>query len=85
MSESGLSRYPVYEETIDNIVGIVLAKDLIPVLAQPARAVLDRAAHAAGVLRSGIARRSRTCSRISSGARSTWRSCSTSTAAPRAS
>jgi CBS domain containing-hemolysin-like protein len=30
--ESQRSRYPVYEETIDNIVGLVLAKDLIPVL-----------------------------------------------------
>jgi CBS domain containing-hemolysin-like protein len=26
------SRYPVYEESIDNIVGLVLAKDLIPLL-----------------------------------------------------
>jgi CBS domain containing-hemolysin-like protein len=26
------SRYPVYEESIDNIIGLVLAKDLIPVL-----------------------------------------------------
>jgi CBS domain containing-hemolysin-like protein len=26
------SRYPVYEETIDDIIGLVLAKDLIPVL-----------------------------------------------------
>jgi CBS domain containing-hemolysin-like protein len=26
------SRYPVYEESIDNIVGLMLAKDLIPVL-----------------------------------------------------
>ncbi|HEV2641345.1 MAG TPA: hemolysin family protein, partial [Candidatus Elarobacter sp.] len=34
VSESGLSRYPVYEETIDDIVGVVLAKDLIPVLAK---------------------------------------------------
>jgi CBS domain containing-hemolysin-like protein len=32
VEESGRSRYPVYEETIDNIVGLVLAKDLIPVL-----------------------------------------------------
>ena len=30
--ETQRSRYPVYEETIDNIVGLVLAKDLIPVL-----------------------------------------------------
>jgi CBS domain containing-hemolysin-like protein len=34
VSESGLSRYPVYEETIDDIVGIILSKDLIPVLAR---------------------------------------------------
>ena len=34
VSESGNSRYPVYEETIDDIVGLVLAKDLIPVLAR---------------------------------------------------
>jgi CBS domain containing-hemolysin-like protein len=32
VEESGRSRYPVYEDTIDNIVGLVLAKDLIPVL-----------------------------------------------------
>ncbi|MEO6879174.1 MAG: hemolysin family protein [Gemmatimonadaceae bacterium] len=32
---SGRSRYPVYEETIDNIVGIVLAKDLLRVLRSP--------------------------------------------------
>jgi CBS domain containing-hemolysin-like protein len=32
VDESGLSRFPVYEDTIDNIVGIVLAKDLIPAL-----------------------------------------------------
>jgi CBS domain containing-hemolysin-like protein len=30
--ETQRSRYPVYEESIDNIVGLVLAKDLIPVL-----------------------------------------------------
>ena len=33
VSESGMSRYPVYEETIDDIIGIILAKDLIPILA----------------------------------------------------
>ena len=30
VDESGLSRFPVYEGSIDNIVGIVLAKDLLP-------------------------------------------------------
>jgi putative hemolysin len=32
VDESGLSRFPVYEDSIDNVVGIVLAKDLIPAL-----------------------------------------------------
>ena len=41
VSESGLSRYPVYEETIDDIVGIILSKDLIPILAhRPAEFML---------------------------------------------
>jgi putative hemolysin len=29
------SRYPVYEETIDNIIGLVLVKDLLPILRDP--------------------------------------------------
>ena len=33
VQESGFSRYPVYEDSIDDIVGIVLAKDLLPLLA----------------------------------------------------
>jgi magnesium and cobalt exporter, CNNM family len=37
LEESGRSRYPVYEDSIDNIIGLVLAKDFIPVLhAHPA-------------------------------------------------
>ena len=35
VEESGRSRYPVYEESIDNIIGLVLAKDLIPILRSP--------------------------------------------------
>ncbi len=33
--ETQRSRYPIYEESIDNIIGVVLAKDLIPVLRNP--------------------------------------------------
>jgi CBS domain containing-hemolysin-like protein len=32
IEETQRSRYPVYDDSIDNIVGLVLAKDLIPVL-----------------------------------------------------
>lgn len=35
IDESGRSRYPVYEDSIDNIIGLVLAKDLIPILRAP--------------------------------------------------
>ena len=35
VEESGISRYPVYEETLDDIVGVVLAKDLLRVVARP--------------------------------------------------
>ena len=33
--ETQRSRYPVYEDSIDNVIGLVLAKDLIPVLRDP--------------------------------------------------
>lgn len=32
VEESGVSRYPVYDESIDDIIGIVLAKDLLKAL-----------------------------------------------------
>jgi CBS domain containing-hemolysin-like protein len=32
VEESGRSRYPVYEESLDNIVGLILTRDLIAVL-----------------------------------------------------
>jgi CBS domain containing-hemolysin-like protein len=35
VEETHRSRYPVYDESIDNIIGLVLAKDLIPVLRRP--------------------------------------------------
>jgi CBS domain containing-hemolysin-like protein len=35
VEETRRSRYPVFDETIDNIVGLVLAKDLIPILRRP--------------------------------------------------
>ena len=37
VEETRRSRYPVYEETIDDIIGLVLAKDLIPILRLPQR------------------------------------------------
>ncbi|HEV8447516.1 MAG TPA: hemolysin family protein [Gemmatimonadaceae bacterium] len=37
ITDSGRSRYPVYEDTIDNIIGIVLAKDVLAVLRSPPR------------------------------------------------
>jgi CBS domain containing-hemolysin-like protein len=36
--EEGHSRLPVYEGTLDNVVGVVLAKDLIPILWERSRA-----------------------------------------------
>ena len=35
--DEGHSRIPVYEETIDEIIGILYAKDLLPILKSPAR------------------------------------------------
>jgi CBS domain containing-hemolysin-like protein len=32
VQEGGFSRYPVYSETIDHIVGVLLAKDLLPMV-----------------------------------------------------
>jgi CBS domain containing-hemolysin-like protein len=32
IEETGRSRYPIYEENIDNIIGLALTRDLIPVL-----------------------------------------------------
>ncbi len=47
--DGGFSRYPVYTETIDNIIGILLAKDLLPIVGErPANvtpASIMRAAH----------------------------------------
>jgi len=35
VDESGLSRFPVYEGTIDHVVGLILAKDLLRVIVHP--------------------------------------------------
>ncbi len=37
VEDAGLSRYPVYDGSIDNIVGLLLAKDLIPLAHRPPR------------------------------------------------
>jgi CBS domain containing-hemolysin-like protein len=45
-SEAGHSRIPVYDETIDNIVGIVYIKDLLPlIIAKPKRFDLRKIIH----------------------------------------
>ena len=44
VDESGFSRYPVYEDTIDDIIGLILTKDLLKVLLPAA----SRAASVAG-------------------------------------
>ncbi len=38
VEEAGFSRYPVYDDTIDNVVGMLHAKDLLPILRDPTRA-----------------------------------------------
>lgn len=45
VEESGVSRYPVYNETIDDIIGMVLAKDLLKVLIPAAAAEATDASH----------------------------------------
>jgi CBS domain containing-hemolysin-like protein len=39
-AESGFSRLPVYEESLDNIIGVLLVKDLLPWLAREGRETL---------------------------------------------
>ena len=46
--EEGHSRIPVYEETIDEIVGILYAKDLLPFLKGVGRASGRRFARSCG-------------------------------------
>lgn len=38
MIESGHSRFPVFDDKRENVLGILLAKDLLPILAEPGRA-----------------------------------------------
>jgi len=39
ITDAGVSRVPVYHETLDDICGVLYAKDLLPALVDPARAV----------------------------------------------
>ena len=94
VEESQFSRYPVYEESIDNIIGLVLTKDLLQAadpaaLRTTARRLPPRSACAScirpGSCDSRVARSRRCPRRLQASSRSTWRSCSTNTAEPRAS
>ncbi|THB68440.1 MAG: HlyC/CorC family transporter [Spirochaetaceae bacterium] len=42
ISESGYSRYPVYRETIDNVVGMLYAKDVLQSMIQEKNVVISR-------------------------------------------
>ena len=37
IAESGFSRFPVYEETIDNVIGILYVKDLLRMMVKKAK------------------------------------------------
>ncbi len=80
----GHSRVPVYESSLDEVVGILYAKDLLPFLksTRPPGRACGRCCGRPCSCRSPCP--STTSSTSSSGARSTSPSCSTSTAAPRA-
>ena len=79
--ESGHSRIPIYDGSIDNVTGVVYAKDLLSVLArrQPDRA--GAAAGARALLRARNQKGRRAAARDAARAAYTWRSWSTSTAA----
>jgi CBS domain containing-hemolysin-like protein len=47
VDESGFSRYPVYEETIDDIIGLILTKDLLKALLPVASRAVSQAGSAA--------------------------------------
>lgn len=43
VEETGFSRYPVYEESIDNIIGLILIKDLLRILVPAAEGAIAAA------------------------------------------
>ena len=82
---AGHSRLPVFEENLDNIVGILYAKDLLPYLKRNGRATRpDRPAQAGAPpgLRARRRRRSTSCCTRCRPPSATSPSWSTSTAAP---
>jgi putative hemolysin len=82
--EQEYSRFPVYQENLDNILGIIRVKDLLKVdgSASDDRPITSLIRPTTFVPRPSACR---SCSRNSSASRCRWRSSSTSTAAPRAS
>ena len=79
--ESGHSRFPVMDEDRDDIVGILLAKDLLRLSpAREPRALRHPRVHAPGGVRAGVQAPERAAARSSAATATTWRSWSTSTA-----
>ncbi len=74
------SRFPVYENQRDNIIGILMAKDLLKLQRSPELNL--RTLAAPGGFCSRIEGPERTCCEISAPTAATWRSSSTNSAAP---
>ena len=82
---SGFSRIPVIGESTDDVVGIAYLKDIVAWKHEhpdAARRRAGREGHAPGDLRARTPSRSTSCCGRCSSSGSTWRSSSTSTAAP---
>ena len=79
--EQEYSRLPVYTDNLDNIVGLIVVKDLIQMTRAPDGDAQGRRHHAARVVRAGDQARGGPAAGVPAEARSSSRSSSTNTAA----